>query len=1694
MDDPWNWDVDRVVQELCSTNRSWQPSVDILDFPPAERLESSLRKQRVKGFTLLTYSHSALCSRLGFEFLGQQADLADAVGILRNNSERYRLYRKERKFSGFDTGDCEHHIKEGDGEKVSSPEVAPSAPTSSVLNEVNAVYPPESAAAAKRTSKRLRVTPILLTPNVDPKVGRRIPTEADVISRSRPGSEIITENGSTAGLDEPSLAAVYLGEDAVSRIELIDDTPSGNGRTHLCNFFEPRPVPYGRQLQVQRLFKRRLLPRQSSSVSRPTKSDVIPGADNPEHDELLPLYGDSDEEYDSDTWEEIEAERVERAGAESRPGLSDDEVQAVLDDAIQKFATYWKERKLAKLTDKANRLWVDARKFGLKRSIDKNRKDLDNCKARLTKYCGEITKQHWRNATELKETTSVLEQTVEDREYFSSVLDIINAPDEPLKSRMHVKRTRAVRPVGVKVITADEEILTSESEGEPDDFIVDDEPSRSGASHDDAPMDLDEDDGVQQQNEDSMELEWSNTIDLTHLEEDASTSSPKASSKSRKGHIVDLATSKKSGLRLNGSLGSKRGGMPTAQKSDPVIQERQPSMLIMSIDDLELTEQSVAKELAKLDGQYLSKVFTLVMSIRPGCEWLDVMHSSLVKLHNTSKNDLFAVYTLLRLFETYKDENYCPHPVGWYKKRTYEELMETIDEWKSYAAAKVVAYMDFLVRLSDRFDWDKSTEVQDTTSSTGKTSLKASLPKPTPAKRKRGDKLDRQQEAEDLRESDRARVMEQNHRRDVLRRKFQQIETSRGVNISDKDMIINESKADDQGFIFVHREIAPRIKDHQVGGVRFMWDQIVSSVTKQGCLLAHTMGLGKTMQIITLLVAISDAAGSSEPSISSQIPTHLKESKTLILCPPSVVDNWMDELLCWAPENHRLLEFFKVDQATPPPKRESNIVAWDERGGVLIIGYALFSDYMNAERLQRILSEGPNLVVADEAHLLKNPNSNVHLATANFKTHSRIALTGSPLANKVEEYHAMINWVAPNYLSNLRDFRADYANPIKRGLTADSSKSERRMALKMLKVLKEEVAPKVQRVTTTILKHDLPAKKEFVITVPLTEVQRAAYETFIRYHQDHQGTSAFATVDLLSVLCAHPAIFKRKLLSREADSTNASKMEILPPQLVSEAMTLLNRMKDVKDHSLSWKILILLLILEECKRIGDTVLLFSQSIPTLDYLESILRGKKISSQRLDGSTATGKRQGMVKDFNKGQADVFLISTKAGGVGLNMTGANRVIVFDAKFNPQHELQAVGRAYRIGQKKPVYVYRFVCGGTCEAKMLNMAIWKMQLASRVVDKKNPIPKAENFGTVLHMPKEPKQEDISAHKGEDGVLDLVIEKYGSGIRAVTMMDTFEEEELEDAVLTEEDRADADRLIAESEARRSGNPFTPIAPAQPKVPYNRVPGETQVTGAPPFDNATPQHDSLQPVQGVTTHRRGPTPYLQHPSLDLQSFENCEEMTAFHKKLIELFLKNAPNGPSDRNRRETVATAIKSAISSSHAHLPGADPMVKSRMLELLRTIIQNAECSPRFVEAMYVGLVRPNMLSRMSIDSIKVQREYWDSFTAEQWERDINLLISSERNFGHLQNAPRRMSTTRQNENSGLGQHKPQKLGDPQALETVMERGKAKRSSHAKDPRLPSWAVDAIAKQKRIIPPSTGASSTPSTSNSHLSSKSPFK
>lgn len=816
----------------------------------------------------------------------------------------------------------------------------------------------------------------------------------------------------------------------------------------------------------------------------------------------------------------------------------------------------------------------------------------------------------------------------------------------------------------------------------------------------------------------------------------------------------------------------------------------------------------------------------------------------------------FSIFTgIIRLFDMYVDCKKKQNRKDRLAPKICQKLIDNAPEkfgpFATACLAAVEAYVDVTAPLAA--DEDEEPLIRTKRSLVTRSILSDEEPQETPRKRQR--KIFENVEARKLREDDQARLAEQEGRRQILRKKLAQSGSS--LNADRAKIIINESKFEHEGLVYVHDHIGSRIKNHQIDGVRFMWSQIVSKDSaSQGCLLAHTMGLGKTMQVITLLVAIAEAACSEDLSVSSQIPERLKRSRTLILSPPGLMDNWMDELLTWVPEEDvgpKIGRLRKVDSNLKFEERLAEIDMWYNNGGILLLGFEMFRNILNMgpkedkrsrmdqatfEIVEEQLLEGPNIIVADEAHRLRNVNSALTIAASRFKSTSRIALTGSPLSNNVEEYHSMIEWIAPNYLGPIVEFRAKFVEPIQEGLYGNSTIAERRRGLKMLEVLKEDISPKVNRADSSVLKNDLKPKIEFIITVPLTDLQHKAYTIYVEAMLEcpldtnqYTGTgklrqtTLWSWIGILALLCNHPICFKNKLAGREnktdtgnktrgagaASNDDANEDIVIPsdiPQtLISRVANLFGEYRSESENANnSYKTQILVQILDASREVGDKVLIFSTTIATLDYLENLCITTGRNYGRLDGATPMARRQGLTKEFNTGDTEVYLISTMAGGLGLNLYGANRVIIFDFKWNPINEEQAVGRAYRLGQKKSVYVYRFIAGGTFEEKLHNQAVFKKQLASQVVDKQHIFAVAKREKSeFLFKPKPVEQKDLTNVRGMDPlVLDKILDSQAdtSSIRHIIMTDTFNRKG--DDNLTTEERKEVRQLIQDEKLKRS--------------------------------------------------------------------------------------------------------------------------------------------------------------------------------------------------------------------------------------------------------------------------------------------------
>lgn len=601
-----------------------------------------------------------------------------------------------------------------------------------------------------------------------------------------------------------------------------------------------------------------------------------------------------------------------------------------------------------------------------------------------------------------------------------------------------------------------------------------------------------------------------------------------------------------------------------------------------------------------------------------------------------------------------------------------------------------------------------------------------------------------------------------------------------------------------------------------------------------------------TVNSICLLVTIASAAASDDIKIRNQIPRKFHRSQTLVLCPSGVIENWIDEFAIWTPSDHKLGEIRDIiprAQQDEIFERLERIKHWNSNGGVLIMSYEMLRSLINykptrasralsieqQELLSECLLSGPNIIVADEAHKLKGEKSAISQIASRFKTTNRIAMTGSPLANHLSEYYQMVEWISPGYLENPQSFKTKFMEPIQAGSYIDSTTAEQRESLCALQVLGGILNPKIHRADTSAIASDLPSKTEFVIVVPLTELQQRAYDTFVTClktsHESDIATKLWSWLALLQLCCNHPVPFREKLAGRSNQSGGDSEEALdgdssvsvlpgsikdagLPSGLFPKIEALFKNIPEPLGPEFSHRSTLLNQILNEAADVGDKVLVFSQSIPTMDYLDKLLTRSGRKFLRLDGKTPSSQRQSLCKQFNTSDAEqVFLISTRAGGLGLNITGANRVVIFDFLFNPTWEDQAIGRAYRLGQKKPVFVYRFIAGGTFEDNVFNMAVYKRQLAVRVVDKINTIREAEKKTVeYLNPVRQVEREDHDAILGKDPqVLDKILAGSFGRIALRVTLSHIKDNESDTLDGTEQKRV-ADELYME-QLKRSSRP-----------------------------------------------------------------------------------------------------------------------------------------------------------------------------------------------------------------------------------------------------------------------------------------------
>uniref|UniRef100_A0A8C5D607 DNA helicase n=1 Tax=Gadus morhua TaxID=8049 RepID=A0A8C5D607_GADMO len=524
--------------------------------------------------------------------------------------------------------------------------------------------------------------------------------------------------------------------------------------------------------------------------------------------------------------------------------------------------------------------------------------------------------------------------------------------------------------------------------------------------------------------------------------------------------------------------------------------------------------------------------------------------------------------------------------------------------------------------------------------------------------------------------------------------------------------------------------------------LRFSWAQGTDTI------LADEMGLGKTVQTAVFLYSLYKEGHSKGPF--------------LVSAPLSTIINWEREFEMWAPDMYVVTYVGDKDSRAVIRENEFSFEDNAIRGGkkaskmkkdstvkfhVLLTSYELIT--IDTAVLGSI--DWACLVV-DEAHRLKNNQSKFFRILNNYPLQHKLLLTGTPLQNNLEELFHLLNFLTPERFSNLEGFLEEFA---------DIAKEDQ------IKKLHDMLGPHMlRRLKADVFKH-MPSKTELIVRVELSPMQKKYYKFILTRNFDALNTRGGGNqVSLLNVVmdlkkcCNHPYLF---------------------PVAAMEAPKLPNGMYDGGSLTkAAGKLTLLQKMMRKLKDNGHRVLIFSQMTKMLDLLEDFLENEGYKYERIDGGITGGMRQEAIDRFNAPGAPqfAFLLSTRAGGLGINLATADTVVIYDSDWNPHNDIQAFSRAHRIGQNKKVMIYRFVTKASVEERITQVAKKKMMLTHLVVrpglgSKTGSMSKQElddilKFGTEELFKDEiasmaGKEEDSSVIHYDDKAIDRLLDRNQS-------------------------------------------------------------------------------------------------------------------------------------------------------------------------------------------------------------------------------------------------------------------------------------------------------------------------------------------
>uniref|UniRef100_A0A8C1LMB3 Chromodomain helicase DNA binding protein 4 n=1 Tax=Cyprinus carpio TaxID=7962 RepID=A0A8C1LMB3_CYPCA len=571
--------------------------------------------------------------------------------------------------------------------------------------------------------------------------------------------------------------------------------------------------------------------------------------------------------------------------------------------------------------------------------------------------------------------------------------------------------------------------------------------------------------------------------------------------------------------------------------------------------------------------------------------------------------------------------------------------------------------------------------------------------------------------------------------------------------------------------------------------LRFSWAQGTDTI------LADEMGLGKTVQTAVFLYSLYKEGHSKGPF--------------LVSAPLSTIINWEREFEMWAPDMYVVTYVGDKDSRAVIRENEFSFEDNAIRGGkkaskmkkeASVKFHVLLTSYELITIDQAILgSIDWACLVVDEAHRLKNNQSKFFRVLNNYPLQHKLLLTGTPLQNNLEELFHLLNFLTPERFHNLEGFLEEFA---------DIAKEDQ------IKKLHDMLGPHMlRRLKADVFKH-MPSKTELIVRVELSPMQKKYYKYILTRNFEALNTRGGGNqVSLLNVVmdlkkcCNHPYLF---------------------PTAANEAPKMPNGMYDGSALTkASGKLMLLFKMLKKLKEGGHRVLIFSQMTKMLDLLEDFLENEGYKYERIDGGVTGGMRQEAIDRFNAPGAPqfVFLLSTRAGGLGINLATADTVIIYDSDWNPHNDIQAFSRAHRIGQNKKVMIYRFVTKASVEERITQVAKKKMMLTHLVVrpglgSKAGSMSKQElddilKFGTEQLFKElgegsyswaitcDNKEEDSSVIHYDDKAIDRLLDRNQDATddtELQSMNEYLSSFKVAQYVVKDEDEEDVDREIIKQE------------------------------------------------------------------------------------------------------------------------------------------------------------------------------------------------------------------------------------------------------------------------------------------------------